>query len=167
MKAICSSETSVETQRITRRHIPEDDTPHNFHFIFWFEKIGGKAYCSHWFTKKCWLVLLKCPIVSSHKTFFKQFKDYSIKFGMNIMPFKYLPRIINNTITVPMQNLRYHFKFRSWSYVYCKFVGFCFAEHISHLKSILISWLMTVKIVNFVSFWSNISAHSSDILPHL
>jgi hypothetical protein len=30
MEAICSSETSVETQRITRRHIPEDDTLHNF-----------------------------------------------------------------------------------------------------------------------------------------
>jgi hypothetical protein len=26
MEAICSSETSVETQRTTRRHIPEDDT---------------------------------------------------------------------------------------------------------------------------------------------
>jgi hypothetical protein len=26
MKAICSSETSVETQQTTRRHIPEDDT---------------------------------------------------------------------------------------------------------------------------------------------
>jgi hypothetical protein len=26
MEAICSSETSVETQQTTRRHIPEDDT---------------------------------------------------------------------------------------------------------------------------------------------
>jgi hypothetical protein len=26
MEAICSSETSIETQRTTRRHIPEDDT---------------------------------------------------------------------------------------------------------------------------------------------
>jgi hypothetical protein len=26
MEAICSSETSVETQRTTRRHIPEEDT---------------------------------------------------------------------------------------------------------------------------------------------
>jgi hypothetical protein len=26
MEAICSSETSVESQRTTRRHIPEDDT---------------------------------------------------------------------------------------------------------------------------------------------
>jgi hypothetical protein len=26
METICSSETSVETQRTTRRHIPEDDT---------------------------------------------------------------------------------------------------------------------------------------------
>jgi hypothetical protein len=26
MEAICSFETSVETQRTTRRHIPEDDT---------------------------------------------------------------------------------------------------------------------------------------------
>jgi hypothetical protein len=26
MEALCSSETSVETQRTTRRHIPEDDT---------------------------------------------------------------------------------------------------------------------------------------------
>jgi chromosomal replication initiation ATPase DnaA len=29
VEAICSSETSVETQRTTRRHIPEDDTLHN------------------------------------------------------------------------------------------------------------------------------------------
>jgi hypothetical protein len=29
MEAICSAETSVETQRTTRRHIPEDDTLHN------------------------------------------------------------------------------------------------------------------------------------------
>jgi hypothetical protein len=31
MEAICSSETSVETQRTTRRHILEDDTLHNHH----------------------------------------------------------------------------------------------------------------------------------------
>jgi hypothetical protein len=29
MEAICSSETSVETQRTTRSHIPDDDTLHN------------------------------------------------------------------------------------------------------------------------------------------
>jgi hypothetical protein len=29
MEAICSSETSVDTQRTTRRHIPEDDTLNN------------------------------------------------------------------------------------------------------------------------------------------
>jgi flagellar biosynthesis regulator FlaF len=29
MEAICSSETSVETQRTIWRHIPEDDTLHN------------------------------------------------------------------------------------------------------------------------------------------
>jgi hypothetical protein len=29
MWAICSSETSVESRRTTRRHIPEDDTLHN------------------------------------------------------------------------------------------------------------------------------------------
>jgi hypothetical protein len=29
MEAICSSETSVATQRTTRRHVPEDDTLHN------------------------------------------------------------------------------------------------------------------------------------------
>jgi hypothetical protein len=29
MEAICSSETSVESQQTTRRHIPEDDTLHN------------------------------------------------------------------------------------------------------------------------------------------
>jgi hypothetical protein len=29
MEAICSSETSVEIQQTTRRHIPEDDTLHN------------------------------------------------------------------------------------------------------------------------------------------
>jgi hypothetical protein len=30
MEAICSSETSVVTQRTTRRHIPEDDTLHEY-----------------------------------------------------------------------------------------------------------------------------------------
>jgi hypothetical protein len=30
MEAICSSETSVETQQTTRRHIPEDDTLHSW-----------------------------------------------------------------------------------------------------------------------------------------
>jgi hypothetical protein len=29
MEAICFSETWVETERTTRRHIPEDDTPQN------------------------------------------------------------------------------------------------------------------------------------------
>jgi hypothetical protein len=29
MEALCSSKTSVATQRTTRRHIPEDDTLHN------------------------------------------------------------------------------------------------------------------------------------------
>jgi hypothetical protein len=29
MEAICSSKMSVETQRTTRRYIPEDDTLHN------------------------------------------------------------------------------------------------------------------------------------------
>jgi hypothetical protein len=29
MEAICSSETFVTAQQITRRHIPEDDTLHN------------------------------------------------------------------------------------------------------------------------------------------
>jgi hypothetical protein len=29
VEAICSSETSVDTQRTTRRHIPGDDTLHN------------------------------------------------------------------------------------------------------------------------------------------
>jgi hypothetical protein len=32
MEAISSSETSVETRRTTRRHIPEDDTLHNHRF---------------------------------------------------------------------------------------------------------------------------------------
>jgi hypothetical protein len=30
IEAICSSETSVDTQRITRRYIPRDDTLHNY-----------------------------------------------------------------------------------------------------------------------------------------
>jgi hypothetical protein len=32
MEAICSSETSVDTQRTTRRYIPEDDTLHNHRY---------------------------------------------------------------------------------------------------------------------------------------
>jgi hypothetical protein len=35
MEAMCSSETSVETQRTTRRHIPEDDTL-QFSFSFYW-----------------------------------------------------------------------------------------------------------------------------------
>jgi hypothetical protein len=34
MKAICSSETSVDTQRTTRRYIPEVDTLHNVSPVF-------------------------------------------------------------------------------------------------------------------------------------
>jgi hypothetical protein len=34
MKAICSSETSVETQRTTRCHIPEDNTLHNEFLVY-------------------------------------------------------------------------------------------------------------------------------------
>jgi hypothetical protein len=53
MEAICSSETSVETQRTTRRHIPEDDTLHNhpceklksyMHIMFMFKYINGLYY---------------------------------------------------------------------------------------------------------------------------
>jgi hypothetical protein len=31
MEALCSSETSVATQRTTRRHIPEDNTLRTYH----------------------------------------------------------------------------------------------------------------------------------------
>jgi hypothetical protein len=31
MEAMCSSETSVDTERTTRRHIPEEDVLHNHH----------------------------------------------------------------------------------------------------------------------------------------
>jgi hypothetical protein len=33
MEAMCSSETSVETQQTTRRHIPEDDTLQSYSCI--------------------------------------------------------------------------------------------------------------------------------------
>jgi hypothetical protein len=40
MEALCSSETSVATQRITRRHIPENDTLQSKTFLsFYFLKI--------------------------------------------------------------------------------------------------------------------------------
>jgi hypothetical protein len=41
MEAICSSETSVETQRTTRRHIPEDYTLHNHRC----ENLKSYIYC--------------------------------------------------------------------------------------------------------------------------
>jgi hypothetical protein len=37
MEVISSSETSVETQRTTRHHIPEDGTPHMKLFIVYTE----------------------------------------------------------------------------------------------------------------------------------
>jgi hypothetical protein len=40
MEAICSSETSVETQRTTWRHIPEDDTLQS---IFCFRRYERKV----------------------------------------------------------------------------------------------------------------------------
>jgi hypothetical protein len=39
MEAICSSETSVETQRTIRRHIPEDDTLHLFFCLLYFQEL--------------------------------------------------------------------------------------------------------------------------------
>jgi hypothetical protein len=33
MEAVCSSETSVETQRTTRRRIPEDDILHYYRCV--------------------------------------------------------------------------------------------------------------------------------------
>jgi hypothetical protein len=52
MEATSSSETSVETQWTTRRHIPEDDTLQNHHcenlksyiFNLVYEKIYGQNY---------------------------------------------------------------------------------------------------------------------------
>jgi hypothetical protein len=34
MVAVCSSETSADTQRTTRRYIPEDGTLHNLHSLY-------------------------------------------------------------------------------------------------------------------------------------
>jgi hypothetical protein len=58
MKAICSSETSVETVRTTRRHIPEGDTLHLYIWtvqfplvryipedgLVWPKHVGGLTY---------------------------------------------------------------------------------------------------------------------------
>jgi hypothetical protein len=51
MEAICSSETSVDTQRTTRRHIPEDDTLHNhrcgnlkFNHLLFADDTNNKMY---------------------------------------------------------------------------------------------------------------------------
>jgi hypothetical protein len=57
MEAVCSSETSVETQRTTRRRIPEDNTLHNHHcenlksytrnlLFSVFTPIVGQHWCS-------------------------------------------------------------------------------------------------------------------------
>jgi positive regulator of sigma E activity len=44
MEAICSSETSVETQQTTRCHIPEDDTLNNILIISLFPLITGAVF---------------------------------------------------------------------------------------------------------------------------
>jgi hypothetical protein len=41
MEAICLSETSVETWRATRRHIPEDDTLLNAQYLSEIVKESG------------------------------------------------------------------------------------------------------------------------------
>jgi hypothetical protein len=40
MEEICSSETSVATQRTTRRHIPEDDTLHFYLIVAYLIKLS-------------------------------------------------------------------------------------------------------------------------------
>jgi hypothetical protein len=50
MEAICSSETSVDTQRTTQRHIPEDDTLHNHSR----ENLKSTFRCSLHLEKKKW-----------------------------------------------------------------------------------------------------------------
>jgi hypothetical protein len=42
MEAICSSESSVETQRTTRRHIPEDDD--TLQFLYFCVRIRCRGY---------------------------------------------------------------------------------------------------------------------------
>jgi hypothetical protein len=45
MEAICSSETSVETRRTTRRHIPEDDTLQVVNSLEGQIKISVDSFC--------------------------------------------------------------------------------------------------------------------------
>jgi hypothetical protein len=48
MGAMCSSEMSDNTQRTTRRYIPEDGTPHYFDKIAEFSDIlSAIHYCNH------------------------------------------------------------------------------------------------------------------------
>jgi hypothetical protein len=62
MEAICSSETSLDTQQTTRRHTPEDDTLQ--FFICWI-------YCSHGggYWQFCLLGIKPCCSVKSGNVF--------------------------------------------------------------------------------------------------
>jgi hypothetical protein len=58
MEAICSSETSIETQRTTRRHIPEDDTLQISYLLYYITV----AYFRSRFSSCNFLVVLKMEI---------------------------------------------------------------------------------------------------------
>jgi hypothetical protein len=51
MEAICSSETSVDTKRTTRRYVPEDGTRHN-HRCENLKSYKNKIILAHLFTVK-------------------------------------------------------------------------------------------------------------------
>jgi hypothetical protein len=71
MEEICSSETSVETERTTWRHIPEDDTLHHFQqFPFCCACIW--CHCNQLSCVVCWplcssgwLLLLNYTVITS------------------------------------------------------------------------------------------------------
>jgi hypothetical protein len=53
MEAICSSKTLVETQRTTRRHIPEDNNLHNHRC-----KTSNPTYAKYYYQKLKWFLKL-------------------------------------------------------------------------------------------------------------
>jgi hypothetical protein len=61
MEAICSSETSVETQRTTRSHIPEDDNTlvHRLFCYFILSSTDGSLilFCGLSLSKECVLFI--------------------------------------------------------------------------------------------------------------
>jgi hypothetical protein len=72
MEPISSSETSVETKRTARRHIPEDDTLQNFSYLFYFCPLKTVLNIHFYVFTFCfpWLITLYLMLPSLKNTLF-------------------------------------------------------------------------------------------------